>query len=140
MTIAEQLANATTPGQKAAVTKKINALVLQAGKEGKNVTQVRAGFKAAATRLRLKTENSGTTLSAELSNAISNTERAAVRRKIRRIVAKAVKNGKNPTMVLAGIKAAAVRYYKENEHPDILLTMRSEGEKVTAKVLFGWLR
>ena len=52
MTIAQQLVNATTPGQKAAVTRKINTIAAKAASEGKNPTQVRAGFKAAATRLR----------------------------------------------------------------------------------------
>ena len=54
MTIAEQLVNATTPGLKAAATKRIQKAVAAAVLEGKNPVMVRAGFLAAATKLRQK--------------------------------------------------------------------------------------
>jgi hypothetical protein len=52
MTIAMQLANATTAGQKAAVTRKMNQIAATAEAQGKSRTMVLAGFKAAATRIK----------------------------------------------------------------------------------------
>ena len=78
MSIAEQIVNATTPGLKAAVTKKINAIVAQAATEGKNTTQVRAGFKAAATRLRAKQERHATMVQAGQKAAATRRQNAAV--------------------------------------------------------------
>lgn len=52
MSIAEQLANADTPGKKAAVSRKMNQIAAKAKAEGKNPVMVIAGFKAAATKIR----------------------------------------------------------------------------------------
>jgi hypothetical protein len=53
-TISYQLAIAKTPGEKARVTRKINAIAEQAARHGKNPTMVKSGFKAGAERLRRK--------------------------------------------------------------------------------------
>ena len=56
MTIAQQLANATTAGQKAAVTKQMRTLAALGAKNRKSPIMVIAGIRAAATRLKNKKE------------------------------------------------------------------------------------
>lgn len=52
MTISEQLANAKTPGQKAVVSRKMNAIAeYMQQTQGKDPKMVIAGFKAAAKRI-----------------------------------------------------------------------------------------